>query len=325
MYKSLSVAVVIPAYREAGRIAGVIRELPDWIDHIIAVDDGSNDDTAGAARSVNDARLKVLQLTENQGVGGATIAGFNQAAELGAEVIVKMDGDGQMDPNGLPAMIDPIRLGEADFTKGNRFLHTRALVQMPFIRRLGNVGVSFLAKMASGYWSNFDPTNGYLAMHRSVWQMLDQPRLQRRFFFENSLLLELGLCRAVVRDVYMPARYNDKVSHLSERKALLEFPPQLLKGYLRRMLLQYYVRDFSAASLFFLTGLGLCGFGFVWGIYYWHYYSHRDLAAPTGTVMIAVLPLVLGMQLLLQAFVMDIQSVPREPIQRGTADRKGSR
>jgi len=319
MYKSLRVAVVIPAYREAGRIGGVIRELPDWIDHFIVVDDCSNDDTAGAASKVTDQRLKVIRLTENQGVGGATIAGFNQAIELGAEIIVKMDGDGQMDPKGLPAMIDPLQLGEADYTKGNRFMHTRALVQMPLIRRLGNVGISFMAKMASGYWSNFDPTNGYLAMHSSVWQMLDHPRLQRRFFFENSLLLELGLCRAVVRDVYMPARYNDKVSHLSERKALLEFPPQLLKGYLRRMVLQYFVRDFSAASLFFLTGALACVFGVIWGGWNWWHYASQGLATPTGTVMIAVLPLVLGLQLLLQALVMDIQGVPREPIHRRPA------
>jgi len=316
MHKGLSVAVVIPAYREAGRIAGVIRELPDWIDHIVVVDDCSNDDTAAAARGVDDSRVKTIGLEQNLGVGGATIAGFNRADELGADVIVKMDADGQMDPKGLPAMIDPIRLGVADFTKGNRFLHTRELVRMPFMRRLGNVGLSFLAKMASGYWSNFDPTNGYLAIHSSVWRLLEHDRLHRRFFFENSLLLELGLCRAVVRDVYMPARYNDKVSHLSERKALLEFPPLLLRGYLRRILLQYFVRDFSAASLFFLAGVTLCGFGFTWGGYYWHYHSTRGLATPTGTVMIAVLPLVLGLQLLLQALVMDIQNVPREPIHR---------
>ena len=319
MYKSLRVAVVIPAYREETRIVNVIRELPAWIDYIVLVDDASGDGTYEAVKSIQELRLIAHQHPKNQGVGGATITGFQKAYELGADILVKMDGDGQMDPVGLPAMIDPIALREADFTKGNRFLHTRELVRMPLVRRIGNIGLSFMAKIASGYWSNFDPTNGYVAMHRSVWSMLDQARLKRRFFFENSLLLELGLSRAVARDVYMPARYGDKVSHLSERQVLLEFPSLLLHGFLRRVMLQYLVRDFSAVSLFVLSGTMACAFGLIWGSFQWWHYAKLGVATPTGTVMIAVLPLVLGLQLLLQALVMDIQNVPREPIQRGSA------
>jgi dolichol-phosphate mannosyltransferase len=314
MYKGLRIAVVIPAFCEEGRVGNVIRELPGWVDHIVAVDDKSGDDTFGVIQRVGDPRVRALRHEENQGVGGATITGFNQACELGADIIVKMDGDGQMDPGGLPAMIEPIRLREADFTKGNRFLHTRQLVQMPFVRRVGNVGLSFLAKAASGYWSNFDPTNGYFAMHATIWKMLHHEQLGRRFFFENSLLLELGLARVVVRDVYMPARYGDKISHLSERQALLEFPWLLLRGFLRRVLLQYFIRDFSAVSLFLLSGIFAAAFGLAWGLYYWWHYAHLQLPTPTGTVMIAVLPLVIGLQLLLQALVMDIQNVPRELI-----------
>lgn len=316
MYKSLKIAVVIPAFCEESRIGNVIRELPAWVDHIVVVDDKSRDDTFGAIQRAGDPRVTALRHEENQGVGGATITGFDRACALGADIIVKMDGDGQMDPGGLPAMIEPIWLREADFTKGNRFLHTRQLVQMPLVRRIGNVGLSFMAKAASGYWSNFDPTNGYLAMHATVWKMLDHQRLQRRFFFENSLLLELGLARAVVRDVYMPARYGDEVSHLSERQALLEFPALLLRGFLRRILLQYFIRDFSAVSLFLLSGIFACGFGLVWGLYHWWHSAQLQIPTPTGTVMIAVLPLVIGLQLLLQALVMDIQNVPRELVQR---------
>jgi glycosyltransferase involved in cell wall biosynthesis len=314
MYEGLQIAVVIPAYCEAKRVADVVRGLPSWVDHIVVVDDASTDGTAEAAESVNDTRLLVLRHARNEGVGGATIAGFNKARELGADVLVKMDADGQMDPSGLPALLEPICRGVVDYTKGNRFLHGRALQQMPPMRRLGNIAVSFMAKLASGYWNVFDPTNGYVALHASIWPLLDQERLARRFFFENSLLLELGLARAVVRDVYLPARYNDKVSHLSEGRTVMEFPPMLLRGLVRRVIVQYFVRDFNAVSLFLVVGKAATIFGLIWGLYHWYLSARTGIVASTGTVMIAVLPLILGLQLLLQALVMDIQNVPRDPL-----------
>jgi dolichol-phosphate mannosyltransferase len=257
----------------------------------------------------------VLRHTENQGVGGATMTGFIKAVELGAEVIVKMDGDGQMDPTGLTSLIEPIRRGEADYTKGNRFLHAQELGQMPLLRRIGNIGLSFLAKMASGYWPVFDPTNGFIAIHVSVFSLLDHSRIHRRFFFENSMLIELGLRRAVVRDVYLPARYGDKTSYLSEARTLWEFPPLLLRGFIRRILLLYFIRDFSAASLFLVGGGMATSFGLGWGSYHWCLSAIQGITNSTGTVMIAVLPLIVGLQLLLQAMVLDVQNVPTEPIQ----------
>jgi glycosyltransferase involved in cell wall biosynthesis len=319
MYQSLRVAIVIPAYCEEERIEGVVRGLPLWVDHIVVVDDGSTDRTFERTRGIGDQRLVVLRHEHNQGVGGATLTGFAKAVELGADVLLKMDGDGQMDPAGLPALIEPVRRGEADYVKANRFLHSRELMRMPRIRRLGNIGLSFMAKLASGYWNIFDPNNGYVAIHAAVVPLLDPARLSKRFFFENSLLLELGLHRAVVRDVYLPARYGDNVSHLSEARALIEFPPLLLRGLLQRVILQYFVCDFTAVSLFILVGLvaSLCGFG--WGVYHWVLSVRTGVPATTGTVMIAVLPLILGIQLLLQALVMDIQNEPRHPIHSTTS------
>lgn len=313
--KHLRVAVVIPAYKEEGRVERVIRSLPGWVAHIIVVDDASPDKTGESAAAVHDPRLIVLRHEQNQGVGGATMTGFAKGVELGADVLVKMDGDGQMDPAGLASLLEPIRQGKADFAKGNRFLHLRALVQMPIARRIGNIGLSFLAKLASGYWSIFDPTNGYLAMHARVFPMLDRSRISNRFFFEHSLLLELGLQRAVVRDVYMPARYDDKVSHLSEFRSLVGFPPRLLRGLIRRVVLLYFVRDFTAVSLFIIAGFLESAFGLGWGIYHWVQSARTGVPATTGTVMIAVLPLILGLQQLLQSFVMDIQNEPKEPLQ----------
>jgi glycosyltransferase involved in cell wall biosynthesis len=314
MYENLRIAIVIPAYREEERIEGVVRGLPSWVDHIVVVDDASSDRTFERARAIPDSRLSVLRHEQNQGVGGATLTGFGKALELGTDVLVKMDGDGQMNPAGLTALIEPIRRGDADYVKGNRFLHGHALAQMPWVRRVGNIGLSFMAKVASGYWSIFDPNNGYLALHAAVLPLIDSTRIHKRFFFENSMLLELGLSRAVVRDAYLPARYGEKASHLSETKALVEFPPLLLRGLLRRIVLQYFVRDFTAVSLFILGGLAASGFGFGWGVYHWWLSANTDVTASTGTVMVAVLPLILGIQLLLQALVMDVQNAPREPI-----------
>ncbi len=314
MYKNLRTAVIIPSFCEESRIQGVLARIPPWIDHIVVVDDASTDATFTAASQFNDSRLVVIRHTQNQGVGAATLSGWNKGIELGANVLVKMDADGQMDPGALPALIDPIWRESADYVKANRFLHVRALAEMPWLRRIGNIGLSFMAKLASGYWPIFDPTNGYVAIHSATLPLLDVSHIHPRFFFENSMLLELGLNRAVVRDVYVPACYGDKVSHLSEGRALMEFPPLLLRGFLRRMVLQYFVRDFTAASLFFVAGLLASCFGAYWGSYHWWLSAHAGVATPTGTVMIAVLPLILGIQLLLQAMVMDVENVPREPI-----------
>lgn len=314
MYESLRIAVIIPAYREEARVVATIAGVPAWVDHIIAVDDASPDRTFEVLQGIADPRLVVLRHEQNQGVGGATLTGLKKALETGADVIVKMDADGQMDPARLPALLAPICRGEADYTKGNRFLHVRELPQMPLLRRIGNIGLSFLAKLASGYWQIFDPTNGYVAIHAALVPLLDEAHLDRRFFFESSMLIELGLHGAVVRDVYIPARYGDKVSSLSERKALLEFPPLLLRGFLRRIIIQYFVRDFNAVSLFLVAGLAATSFGALWGAYHWFITMRDWVPATTGTIMIAVLPVIVGVQFLLQALVLDIAAQPRHPV-----------
>ena len=314
MYKNLKVAVIIPVYCEEERVRNVVNGLPAWVDHIVVVDDASADRTSAVVGDIEDKRCVLLRHERNQGVGAATLTGWRKALELGADILVKMDGDDQMDPATLGALIAPLAEGKADYANGNRFLHVMALTRMPWMRRFGNIGLSFMAKLASGYWSVFDPTNGYVAIHAGVLSLLEEDRLHKRFFFEHSLLLELGLHRAVVCDVYMPARYGDKVSSLSERQSLIEFPSLLLKGFLRRWRIQYFVRDFSDVSLFLLIGAWATTFGIVWGTYHWYATASRGVTASTGTVMIAVLPIVLGLQFLLQALIADIQRAPREPI-----------
>ena len=308
------VAVVIPAYRAAASIREVIAGVPAFVRHIVVVVDGSPDKTALAARQAGDGRLEILVHERNQGVGAAVMSGYERARDLGAEVIAKMDADGQMDPDYLLALIAPIVLGEADYTKGNRFLHGRELSAMPGRRRLGNAGLSFLTKLASGYWNIFDPTNGYTAIHGSLVPLLGTAGVARRFFFESSMLLNLSLLRAVVRDVYIPARYPGNPSFLSESRAAVEFPLRLLSGFLHRLRIQYFLRDFTAVSLYLVFGVVLGLFGAIWGAWHWAISVQSGVPATTGTVMIAVLPIIVGVQLLLQAFTLDIQGAPSAPI-----------
>ena len=306
------IAVVIPAYCVEAQIAEVLRGIPEYVAWIVVVDDCSPDHTGAivAAEALRDPRIHLLRQEVNLGVGGAMLAGYEEARRLGAEIVVKMDGDGQMDPRHLPAVVGPIVRGQADYVKGNRFLHARELRTMPLTRRLGNLGLSFLTKLASGYWNIFDPTNGYTAIHAALIPSLNGAGIARRYFFESSMLLELSLLRAVVRDVYIPARYGDETSHLSPLKTLGQFPMALLNGFLRRLWIQHFVRDFSIASLYLMAGLVLLVSGTIFGAIHWGISMQLHQVTPTGTVMLAVLPVILGVQFLLQAIGLDIQAQP---------------
>jgi dolichol-phosphate mannosyltransferase len=309
------VAVVVPMYRAAAHIANVVRRIPEWVRTIVVVDDCSPDDGVAVLQKVGDPRVALVRHEVNQGVGGAMLTGYREALRLGARILVKMDADDQMDPAALPALVGPVMRGEADYTKGNRFLHARELRRMPLVRRLGNLGLSFVMKVATGYWRVFDPTNGYTALHASVARVLDERRIARRYFFESSLLLELSVQRAVVRDVFIPAKYGDERSNLSPTRMLFAFPPRQLHGLLRRLWSQYFLRDFGLMPVFLLVGLAALLFGVTFGAFTWYHSAATGVVASTGTVMLAVLPIILGVQFLLQALTLDVAAEPQHPIQ----------
>jgi dolichol-phosphate mannosyltransferase len=304
------IAVIIPAYNATATIAAVVAGVPAMVSDIVVVDDASTD----AQVPLPDPRVMRIRHDVNRGVGGATLTGYDAAIARGAEILVKMDADGQMDPRHLPALVRPILTHAADYTKGNRFLHSTELRAMPGTRRVGNAGLSFFTKLASGYWPVFDPTNGYTAIHAALVPALDRSRIAERFFFETSMLLELGRIRAVVQDVPIPARYQGERSALSKRRAAGEFPPKLIAATWRRIVRQYFIQDFTPVSLFLVAGLVFLLFGVIWGAYHWAESIRFGLAATTGTVMLAVLPVIVGVQLLLQAIAQDIGNVPTRPI-----------
>ncbi len=320
--KKYQIAVIIPAFKVEQEIGPVLASLPVYIRYIIVVNDASTDRTAELVRKAarKDKRIIMLDHENNQGVGGAMVTGFKKALILGAQVAIKLDGDGQMSPIYIPALIMPLIRGEADYSKGNRFRDFQSLSQMPLIRRIGNVGLSFLAKAATGYWNCFDPTNGFIAIRGDVLSQLPLEKVHKTYFFETSLLSQLYLIGALVREIPMPARYRGEKSRLSIWKVLSEFPFKLLFMFLRRIILKDFVYDFSMISVYFLTGLPLISFGLIFGGYEWIRYANLGIGAPTGTVMLAVLSVMFGFQILLSAIAADLQAVPKEPICNGPLD-----
>lgn len=311
--KAPFVAVVIPAYKCADNIVKTVTTIPAWIRHIVVVDDGSPDDLAERVTAIDDARVCLLRHDSNKGVGAAFITGGQQALTLGAEILIKIDGDGQMDPGQMRRLIEPIVHKRADYTKGNRFWDLTAIRAMPRVRVFGNMGLSFLLKLASGYWNLFDPANGYIAMTSFLFQTINKKKLDHGYFFESSLLLQAGIQRFVVEDVPMPAVYGAEKSSLSIRQALIRFPPRILRGIFRRFVWQYLLFDFTAVSVFVLVGLPATLWGIIFGAVVWHQNVQAMRATPTGTIMLAVLPIIIGIQLLSQAIVVDIGNTPKAP------------
>lgn len=310
------IAVVMPAYNEAARISQTLAGIPAFIRHIIVVDDCSRDETSQVIKqlSEDDPRIELIRHEKNQGVGGAMITGLTRAKELQAQLVVKMDSDGQMSPEDLPALLRPLVNGQADFAKGNRFHDFLALAQMPPIRRAGNMALSFLTKAAAGYWNIADPCNGYVAIRGEVLAALPLNSLQRSYFFETSLLAQLFLLGAVIRDVPMPARYGTEQSKLRITRILFEFPPKLLGCLLRRLVLKNFIYDFSMESLYLLASLPLLLGGMIYGGWNWLQYARLGIGAPTGTVVIPAMLIILGFQLLLSALGEDVRNVPQRPL-----------
>lgn len=310
MTKELHVAVVIPCYKVAEMIEAVVREVPPSVRTIIAVDDASPDDTGSVLSRLVDPRLVVLTHKANRGVGGAVISGYREALDRGADICVKVDGDGQMRLDHLDRLLEPLISGQADFSKGNRFHHVEALRAMPKVRLVGNGGLSFLTKLVSGYWSVFDPTNGYTAIRADTLRQVGLQHVARRYFFETSMLAELNIIGARVCDVPIPARYGDEQSSLRVGQVLVSFPPLMVKSLSRRFFWRYMIRDFNVLTLCVLTGLPLLLFGLVFGAYHWWRSVATGMPATAGTTLLAALPVILGYLSLLVAAVIDMISEP---------------
>ena len=306
----MRVAVVVPAHNESRLIGRVVTTSPQLVDHVIVVDDASTDATADAARDTADARLEVIELEQNQGVGGAILAGHQRALELDADVSVVMAGDAQMDPDHLPALLDPIADGFAQFTKANRFYAYGSFDGMPRHRVFGNVVMSFMTKAASGYWGLFDPQNGYTAIHRTALERLTFDRIAKRYDFENDLLIHLNILGVTARDVPIPALYGEEVSGMRLGKVAPALLARLWRGFWHRIWRKYVLQSFSPVALMLFSGLALLLVGLAVGIFI----LANTLGPPVasaGTVVMCVGPLLSGLHLLIFALFLDIQEGTR--------------
>lgn len=314
------VAVVIPSYRVVKHILGVISGIGPEVWRIYVVDDQCPDGSGHHVEAnCQDPRVIVLRHESNQGVGAAVMTGYRAAMADGAEIIVKVDGDGQMDPGLIPDFITPILTGEADYTKGNRFFDLEELRAMPKARLFGNAVLSLMTKLSSGYWDLFDPTNGYTAIHADVARHLPFAKLSKRYFFETDVLFRLNILRAAVVDIPMDAKYCDEVSNLKISKIMGEFLVKHARNFVKRIFYNYYLRDLSLASIELPLGLLLLTFGTVFGGWHWWQGLRDGTATPAGTVMLSALPTLMGLQLVLAFLAYDIASVPRRSLQNKKA------
>lgn len=311
----MRIAVAIPCYKVTQHVLDVINAIGPEVEAIYAVDDGCPDASGHFIEQHNrDPRVRVLHNPENQGVGGAIVTAYKAAIADSMDVVVKVDGDGQMNPALLPHFVRPIARGRADYTKGNRFYRPESLRGMPAVRLFGNAVLSLMTKFSCGYWSSMDPTNGYTAIHTAVLRKLPLDKLERRYFFETDMLFHLNTFRAVVHDVPMDSVYADEESNLKVSKVLPEFLFKHASRLFRRYAYLYLLRDFNIGSLYSILGVLLCLVGFVFGGMHWIHSIATGQLASSGTVMFAALPLITGIQFLIAFLHYDVSNVPREAL-----------
>ena len=311
----MRIAVAIPCYKVTRHVMDVIAAIGPEVEAIYAVDDACPE---GSGRLVEerstDPRVRVLYNPQNRGVGGAMVTAYKAALADGMDIVVKIDGDGQMNPALLPHFTHPIQRRQADYTKGNRFYRPESLKGMPPIRMIGNAALSFINKLSTGYWPIMDPTNGYTAIHAQVLRQLPLDNLEQRYFFESDMLYRLNIARAVVRDVPMDAVYADEQSNLKVSRVLPEFMGKHVTRFFKRYLYQYLVRDFNIGSLYSVFGAVFLALGLGFGAWHWISSLISGRPATSGTVMLAALPVIIGIQFLIAFLHHDVSSVPTEPL-----------
>ena len=313
----MAIAVVVPSFRVTDHILEVLAKIGPEVERIYVVDDACPDGSGEFVRKHSkDKRVKVLFHEVNQGVGGAVVTGYKAALADGMDVVVKVDGDGQMDPRLILTIAKPVLEGNADYAKGNRFDSLENLFSMPKTRIFGNAVLSLWSKLSSGYWNITDPTNGFTAIHRKALEAIQLDKLRKTYFFESDLLFRLSIVNAVVMDVPMVSVYGDEKSNLKIRKVIFEFPWRHTVNLHKRLFYKYYLREWSVASFELPVGIGLTIFGAWFGLARYFEASGAGQATTAGQVTLSALALILGVQLLLSFLAYDVQSEPRVPRQK---------
>ena len=305
---------VIPAFRAASSLLQVVSDVLPNVDHVIVVDDFCPQECGldvGSAFA-GDPRVEVLRHQANRGVGGAMKTGIRRALQLNADIIVKIDADGQMDPAHIPELVRILKdHPRVALVKGNRFFDGSIARVMPGLRLLGNSALTLLVRMSSGYWNSIDPTNGYFAIKADRIRRMNFDDISDRYFFEISVLCSLGLRRTEIGELDMPARYGAERSSLSIGRVLASFPQQLGARLVKRLGWQYVISDMNVGSLFLIVGSLLMLLAIGLGATWWIEALRSGIPRTPGTIGLVFVPLFMGFQLLLNAVLYDVQSAPR--------------
>ena len=305
--------VVIPAYKLTQGVINLIESIPPIVSKVIVIDDACPDKSGNLIEKLcKDSRVSVYYNQENLGVGGAVKKGYEIAMENRVAIIVKLDGDGQMDPRNIPKLVAPLLNHEAEYTKGNRFYTLNSLKAMPKKRLIGNSILSVVSKISTGYWNIFDPNNGFTAISRDALENLDLSQISNSYFFESDMLFRLYCNRAVVQDVSMNSIYGDEKSSLSISKITFEFIFKHIRNSIKRFFYAYILRDASVASLELPLGFLLLIFGVGNSIITWLNSSTTGIPNNPGTVMLSGLAILTGTQFVLAFISYDVSNVPRK-------------
>jgi glycosyltransferase involved in cell wall biosynthesis len=307
VYEGKTVAVVVPAYNEEALVGSTVAGIPTFVDHIFVVDDGSTDATAERARE-GDKRVEVLASEKNEGVGAAIIVGYRRAIQDKIDVTCVMAADGQMDPDDLETLVRAIAVDECDYAKANRLFTGQAWEIIPRTRYLGNAMLSFLTKIASGYWHVADSQSGYTAVNLETLKLLDLQRVYRRYGFPNDMLVHLNVINRRVRDYPSRPIYGvGERSGIRLRRVVPRISWLLIKGFFWRLREKYVIRDFHPLVLFYTLGFLLFGAGVVLGVVE-TVLRFAGNPIPVATIVLVALFTISGLQLLLFAMWFDMES-----------------
>jgi glycosyltransferase involved in cell wall biosynthesis len=306
MYREHTIGVVVPAHNESELIEEALAAIPDYVDAIYAVDDGSTDDTADIIKSFDDSRIVFIRHEKNSGVGAAIVSGYKRALEDGIDIVAVMAGDNQMDPEQLARLLDPIVMKRADYTKGNRLLSPEYRRGMSRWRFTGNAILTFLTKIGSGYWQMMDPQNGYTAISKNALERINLDSIYPWYGYCNDLLVRLNVYGFRVADVVMPAKYGREKSGIRYGRYIVRVSYMLLSDFFWRLKMKYVVLSFHPLVLFYIFGIILTPIGFLAG-FYSLYYKFMLEGSLFIRLTLAFLLFMVGMQFLLFAMLFDME------------------
>jgi glycosyltransferase involved in cell wall biosynthesis len=309
MYRDFSVGVVVPAYNEESLIGATLSGIPEYIDHVYVINDGSLDNTLEVIKDYQsrDSRIVIINHENNQGVGAAIVSGYKNALEDEVEITLVMGGDNQMDPKYIPVLLDPIVSGQADYTKGNRLMSKEFRKGMSRYRTLGNMILTFLTKIASGYWHIIDPQNGYTAINLKALETIDLDSVFTYYGYCNDLLVKLNVYGFKVVDVQMPAKYGDEKSKIKYGEYIIKVSKMLLNNFFWRLKMKYVVLSFNPVIFFYLMGMIITPISILFGGYslYYKFILGQDLFI---RLALSMLLFIIGIQFLFFAMLFDMQS-----------------